>query len=187
MVIEKWLTTQPTTLGKCVLIDFWATWCGPCRASIPHLNEIAKANQDKMQYSSAGVGSGTHLPCALFNFALGVTTALAAWAPDRSWFWVAGILLGIFVGPNQSASRSLMGRFVPQRHQNEFFGFFAFSGKATAFAGPMLLGVLTDTFNSQRVGIGSILAFFVVGGLILLTVDERAGVAAAREADRQHA
>jgi tripartite-type tricarboxylate transporter receptor subunit TctC len=31
-----------------------------------------KANQDKMQYSSAGVGSGTHLPCALFNFTLGL-------------------------------------------------------------------------------------------------------------------
>jgi tripartite-type tricarboxylate transporter receptor subunit TctC len=31
-----------------------------------------KANQDKMQFSSAGVGSGTHLPCAMFNFTLGV-------------------------------------------------------------------------------------------------------------------
>ena len=30
-----------------------------------------KANQDKMQYGSAGVGSGTHLPCALFNFTVG--------------------------------------------------------------------------------------------------------------------
>jgi tripartite-type tricarboxylate transporter receptor subunit TctC len=34
--------------------------------------DYAKANQDKMQYSSAGVGSGTHLPCALFNFTLGL-------------------------------------------------------------------------------------------------------------------
>jgi len=32
----------------------------------------AKANQAKMQYGSAGVGSGTHLPCALLNIALGV-------------------------------------------------------------------------------------------------------------------
>ncbi len=31
-----------------------------------------KANQDKMQFSSAGVGSGTHLPCAMLNFTLGV-------------------------------------------------------------------------------------------------------------------
>jgi len=32
----------------------------------------AKANQSKMQYGSAGVGSGTHLPCALFNLTLGL-------------------------------------------------------------------------------------------------------------------
>jgi tripartite-type tricarboxylate transporter receptor subunit TctC len=42
---------------------------------VKNLQELVayiKANQDKMQYSSAGVGSGTHLPCALLNFALGV-------------------------------------------------------------------------------------------------------------------
>jgi tripartite-type tricarboxylate transporter receptor subunit TctC len=42
---------------------------------VKNLQELVayiKAHHDKMQYSSAGVGSGTHLPCALFNFALGV-------------------------------------------------------------------------------------------------------------------
>ncbi len=96
-------------------------------------------------------------------------------------FWIAGIIIGIFVGPNQSASRSLMGRFVPPDKENEFFGFFAFSGKATAFMGPFLLGIFTTLFESQRAGIAVVIAFFIVGGIVLFFVDEEEGI---RIADR---
>jgi UMF1 family MFS transporter len=72
-----------------------------------------------------------------------------------------------------------MGRFVPPDKENEFFGFFAFSGKATAFLGPMLLGLLTTAFESQRAGLSVVVVFFVLGGAILLTVNEREGVEAA--------
>ncbi|NNC63277.1 MAG: MFS transporter [Gammaproteobacteria bacterium] len=108
-----------------------------------------------------------------------VATLLAVFATTRLWFWVAGIIIGIFVGPNQAASRSLMGRFVPPRFENEFFGFFAFSGKLTAFMGPFLLGVLTQWAGSQRVGVAAVLGFFVVGLALMLTVDEEEGIRAA--------
>lgn len=111
--------------------------------------------------------------------ALTIATALAVWAPTRGWFWVAGILIGIFVGPNQSASRSLMARFVPPKHQSEFFGFFAFSGKATAFMGPLLLGLATTAFATQRAGVATVIIFFVIGGVILASVSEAKGIAAA--------
>jgi UMF1 family MFS transporter len=109
--------------------------------------------------------------------ALIIASLMAVLAPTRAWFWAAGILVGIFVGPNQSASRSLMGRLVPEKHETEFFGFFAFSGKATAFLGPLLLGVVTKLFDSQRAGVATVIAFFAVGGVILLTVDEKRGMA----------
>jgi len=103
--------------------------------------------------------------------ALGVATLLGAIAPTRAWFWVSAVLIGIFAGPNQSASRSFMARVVPVKQRAEFFGLFAFSGKVTSFVGPLLLGLLADTY-SQRVGVGSLVLFFVVGGFLLWRVDE---------------
>lgn len=38
--------------GKFVVLEFWATWCGPCVAAIPHLNELHKAFGDRMVFIS---------------------------------------------------------------------------------------------------------------------------------------
>jgi cytochrome c biogenesis protein CcmG/thiol:disulfide interchange protein DsbE len=47
-VVDKWLTAQPDTKGKFVLIDFWATWCPPCRKAIPELNAFQKKFGEKL-------------------------------------------------------------------------------------------------------------------------------------------
>ncbi len=109
------------------------------------------------------------------NGAFIVATLLAIFAPNKTVFWIAGIIVGFFLGPNQAASRSLMGRFVPPDKESEFFGFFAFSGKATAFMGPFLLGYLNRLFGSQKVGVAIVIVFFAIGMLILTRVDEQEG------------
>jgi UMF1 family MFS transporter len=89
---------------------------------------------------------------------------------DITLFWIVGLSLGLFVGPAQAASRSLMARIAPEELRTEMFGLYAMSGKATAFLGPLLVGTVTALADSQRVGMSVILVFFVVGGLLLTRV-----------------
>ena len=83
----------------------------------------------------------------------------------KIFFWISGVLLGTMVGPNQSCSRSYMAQIIPEDKKNEFFGFYAFTGKATSFLGPLMFGFLTKIY-SQQIGLLSILVFFIIGLII---------------------
>ena len=104
--------------------------------------------------------------------ALTVLSTLILFIETKELFWIFGLMLGIFVGPAQAASRTLMARMAPTDLRTEMFGLYAFSGKATAFLGPAALAFTTDIFSSQRAGMATMVVFFVVGGFLLLTVNE---------------
>ena len=82
--------------------------------------------------------------------------------------------LGLFVGPAQAASRALMARLAPPHMETEMFGLYALTGKSIAFLGPLLFGAATAWTGSQRVGMATIVLFFLAGGALLLTVREPA-------------
>ena len=77
------------------------------------------------------------------------------------------VLIGLAAGPVQASSRTLLARLCPPEKTTEFFGFFSFSGKITAFAAPLAIGLVTTLTHSQRLGISASLAF-LIGGLVLL-------------------
>lgn len=85
-------------------------------------------------------------------------------------FWIIGGLLGLFIGPTQAASRTLMATLAPPEKRTEMFGLYALSGKVTAFLGPLVVGTVTLWAGSQRVGMATILIFFAAGFLLLATL-----------------
>lgn len=84
------------------------------------------------------------------------------------------LLIGLAVGPVQSSARTLLARLAPPDRMTEFFGLFAFSGKATAFAAPLTVSAVTLATGSQRLGIATAIVFLIAGLLLLTRVREPA-------------
>jgi UMF1 family MFS transporter len=93
---------------------------------------------------------------------------------DKAVFWALALALGIFMGPAQSASRSLMAALAPPAEVSAHFGLFALSGRITGFLGPAALALVTAATGSQRAGMATVLVFLALGAAILTTVPRRA-------------
>jgi UMF1 family MFS transporter len=95
-------------------------------------------------------------------------------------FLVLAILVGLVQGGTQALSRSLFATLIPRDKSGEFFGFFGVSEKFAGIFGPAVFGLVNLASGSSRGSILSIIAFFVVGGLLLAWVDVAGGQSVAR-------
>ncbi len=102
-----------------------------------------------------------------------------------SHFLLLGILVGMVQGGTQALSRSLFASMIPRHQSGEFFGLFAVFEKFAGIFGPGLFAVIVGLTGSSRHAILSVIAFFVVGGALLLRVNVSAGQAAATMAERE--
>ncbi|MGO4122825.1 MFS transporter [Inquilinus sp. YAF38] len=93
---------------------------------------------------------------------------------DPYWFIGLALALGLFLGPAQAASRTLMGRMAPPGGEGEAYGLYGLTGRATGFLGPWLFAGATALFATQRAGMATVIALFALGGLIVATVREPA-------------
>jgi UMF1 family MFS transporter len=92
------------------------------------------------------------------------------WAPDKMIFFSAALVLGLFVGPVQSASRTLVARLSAPEEVTERYGLYALTGRAVAFLGPLCFGLATDLFHSQQAGMATILLFWITGFMLVRTL-----------------
>jgi UMF1 family MFS transporter len=100
-------------------------------------------------------------------------------------FFALAVLVGMVQGGTQALSRSLFASLVPRHQSGEFFGFFSVTEKVAGILGPALFAVAITVAGSSRAAVLSVIAFFVVGAVLLLSVDVEAGQRAAREAERR--
>ncbi len=82
-------------------------------------------------------------------------------------FYLLAVCVGFVQGGAQSLSRSIFGRMVPDNRHAEFFGFYGISSKFAAIFGPFLFALVGQLTGSSRLGIISLIIFFI-GGIILL-------------------
>lgn len=129
---------------------------------------------------SAGVGAvafswvddwiGGKRTIVLALIGLLIPVAIVLFVESVTAFWICCLTLGVFVGPVQSASRSFLARTAPPDLKNEAFGLYTFSGKATAFVGPLMVSGLTLWSGSQRVGMSMVAVELLIGLVIIAGV-----------------
>ena len=98
----------------------------------------------------------------LMIFGLGVLLS-----PNATYFWILGLMSGLFIGPIQSASRSLVAHVAPPEHRAQIFGFYMLAGKITSFLGPIFYGSIVLWSGNERAGMVTAVLFFLIGFLIL--------------------
>jgi MFS transporter, UMF1 family len=82
-------------------------------------------------------------------------------------FFIVGAFIALVMGGSQAISRSLFAQMVPKGKEAEFFSFYEVSERGTSWIGPLVFGLANQIFKNIRVGILSLIFFFIMG-LILL-------------------
>jgi UMF1 family MFS transporter len=118
----------------------------------------------------------------LLSLVLWIAVVLAAFrlpAREALPFMLLGAAIGIVLGGSQALSRSLFAQLAPAGKEAEYFGFYEISDRGTSWLGPLAFGLVYQVTSSYRLGLISLLGFFVVGFLLLLAVPMRRAIVAA--------
>lgn len=97
-------------------------------------------------------------------------------------FWVLGFIIALVLGGSQALSRSLFAQMIPRNQEAEFYSFYEISERGTSWMGTFVFGVVNQMFGSMRLGILSVMFFFIMGLLLLPFVNVRRAMEQSKQA-----
>ena len=86
-------------------------------------------------------------------------------------FWILGFIIALVLGGSQALSRSMFAQMIPKDQEAEFYSFYEISERGTSWLGTFLFGVVNQLFGSLRLGIVSVIVFFLLGLILLPMVN----------------
>lgn len=100
-------------------------------------------------------------------------------------FALLGVVIAIVLGGSQAMSRSLFAQMIPRGKEAEFYSFYEVSDRGTSWIGPAVFAVTNQVFGSLRPAILSLIAFFILGLILLPFVDEKRAIADVKRREPQ--
>lgn len=117
----------------------------------------------------------------IYAFAGMKSTAIVFGIQQRQFeFWILGFVLALVLGGSQALSRSLFAQMIPADQEAEFYSFYEISERGTSWLGTFTFGVVNQIFNSLRLGILSVILFFIAGLVLLPFVNVAKAMADAK-------
>ena len=98
-------------------------------------------------------------------------------------FWLLGFVIALILGGSQALSRSLFAQMIPHDQEAEFYSFYEISERGTSWLGTFVFGLVNQMFGSLRIGMVSIIIFFLVGLAILPMVNVAKAILQSKQAN----
>ena len=105
-----------------------------------------------------------------------MTAALFLPAGNVALFLALGAAVGIVLGGTQALARSYFSLLIPRGKEAEYFSFYHAMDRGTSWFGTVVFGLVLQLTDSYRPALFALIAFFVIGGLLLTRVDTERGI-----------
>jgi len=99
-------------------------------------------------------------------------------------FWLLGFVIALVLGGSQALSRSLFAQMIPKDQEAEFYSFYEISERGTSWMGTFVFGAVNQMFGSLRMGILSVIFFFIIGLILLPLVNVGLAMEQAKQASK---